>query len=98
MNRPDLNPLLSDRTRLLIMAALAAARREVDFVTLTESLGLTRGNLSVHARKLQGAGLLTIKKEFVQNKPRTSFCCTDKGRQEVKKYLKSVEGLLKEIG
>ena len=56
---------------------------------------MSRGNLSVHTRKLEKAGLIEIKKEFVELKSRTTFRITEKGRKEVKQYLEVVEGLLK---
>lgn len=98
MEKVTLNPLLSDRSRLLIMAALSSAAKGIDFTTLANSLELSRGNLSVHARKLEKAGFIAIKKEFIDLKPRTTFRITGKGRKEVKDYLKAVEGLFKDIG
>ena len=89
-----LNAALSDRVRLAIMAALATANEPVEFMTLLESLELTRGNLSAHAQKLEEAGLISVKKEFVGKKPRTSFSCTDQGRKEIQTYLAQIESVL----
>ncbi len=50
--------LLADRTRLVIMSALAAAEEPMPFMRLLDSLELTRGNLASHLRKLEEAGLL----------------------------------------
>ena len=88
------NGLLADRIRLAIMATLSASREAVDFTTLVTSLGVTRGNLSTHIQKLEEAGLVKVKKEFVGKKPRTSYFCTDKGLGEVRSYLQQVETLL----
>jgi DNA-binding HxlR family transcriptional regulator len=87
--------LLSDRVRLAIMATLAAMSEPVDFKTLLESLNLTKGNLASHVRKLEKGKLLTVTKEFVGRKPRTTYRCTELGLQEVMKYLEKVESILK---
>ncbi len=89
------NALLADRTRLAIMATLAASQDRVDFNALIASLGLTKGNLASHIRKLEEGGLLVVTKEFVDRKPRTSYQCTSKGVSEVRAYLEKVEALLK---
>ena len=52
-----------DRVRLGIISALAV-NEELSFVVLRELLGVTDGNLSVHARKLEDAGYVVIQKQF----------------------------------
>ena len=54
------HPLLSDRVRLAIMAALASEGSPVPFTDLAERLELTRGNLSAHIRKLEAEGLVLL--------------------------------------
>ena len=91
----NVNPLLADRSRLAIMASLALAGGPVDFNTLLEELDLTKGNLSSHMRKLEDAELVTVRKEFVGRKPRTTYVCTRKGKTEMRHYLSTIEALLK---
>jgi DNA-binding transcriptional ArsR family regulator len=91
----DLDPLLSDRTRLRIMAILSSAEEAMEFSAIVEALELTRGNLSSHMRKLEDEGYVKVQKEFVGRKPRTSFLCTSRGKKRVKEYLESIEQLLK---
>lgn len=91
----SVNPLLADRARLAIMANLSLAGGPVDFNTLLEELQLTKGNLSSHIRKLEEAELITVHKEFVDRKPRTSYVCTKKGKTEMRYYLSTIEALLK---
>lgn len=97
MTELELHPLLGERSRLLIMAALASATQPMEFMTLLASVGLTRGNLTVHLRKLEDAGLVSVKKAFVDRKPCTTYRCTEEGRTAVKEYLRSVEELLKKV-
>jgi DNA-binding transcriptional ArsR family regulator len=88
--------LLADRVRLTIMATLAATTEPIDFSALLDSLNLTKGNLSSHIQKLEEAGLIQVKKEFVGRKPRTTYLCSDLGRREVRNYLSKIERLLKQ--
>jgi len=91
----NVSPLLVDRVRLAIMANLAMAGGPVDFTTLQEELDLTKGNLSTHIRKLEDEELITVHKEFVGRKPRTSYACTAKGKLAMQQYLSTIEALLK---
>ena len=86
--------LLSDRVRLAIMAALASASEPLDFNTLLETLELTKGNLSSHMRKLEAGNFVEIRKEFVDRKPRTTYRCTDAGREALSEYLSTIEKIL----
>jgi len=92
----DVNPILVDRIRLAIMAHLAVAEGLVDFNTLLQELELTKGNLSTHMRKLEEAKLIKVTKEFVGRKPRTTYACTASGKTELKRYLATLESLLKD--
>ena len=91
----DVNPILIDRVRLAIMTHLAVTKGVVDFNTLLQELELSKGNLSTHMRKLEGAELIKVKKEFVGRKPRTTYSCTTSGKAELKRYLAMLETLLK---
>ena len=91
----NVNPLLVDRVRLAIMAHLALAGGPVEFNKLLEELELTKGNLATHLRKLEEAELITVHKEFVGRKPRTTYVCTARGKKEMRSYLGTIEALLK---
>lgn len=92
----QMHPLLSDRIRLAAMVTVASSPEPIDFNSLMSKLEVvTKGNLSVHLRKLEDAGLLQVTKEHVDRKPRTTFSCTKLGRAEIKKYLEQVEQVLR---
>jgi len=91
----SVNPVLVDRIRLTIMANLSMAGGAVDFNTLLEELGLTKGNLSTHLRKLEDAELISVKKGFIDRKPRTTYACTARGKREMHNYLATIEAFLK---
>lgn len=92
----DIHPLLSDRARLAIMVAVAGSRDEIDFNALLDALELTRGNLSTHLRRLEEGGLIEVNKSFVDRKPRTTYRCTESGREALNRYLQAVNEALKQ--
>src|SRR5688572_9174618 len=70
-----LDRLIHDRTRLAILAALAASEL-LSFNDLKSITGTTDGNLSVHARKLEEAGYVAYAKTFEGHIPRTDYRLT----------------------
>ena len=90
-----LNPLLTSRNRLMVMSALIAAPGGMDFMALLNTLSLTRGNLSAQLKKLEDGGMIEVKKEFIDRKPKSTHKCTSRGKKEVKAYLQTVERMLK---
>ena len=91
----NVNPMLVDRIRLSVMAYLSAADEPVSFNKILEELGLTKGNLSSHMRKLEDAELVDVQKQFVGRRPLTTYQCTDLGKKEMNNYLTTVESVLK---
>jgi len=65
-----------------------------DFTTLKARLQATDGNLSVHLRKLEEAGFVTVTKRFVGRKPLTEASMTDTGRKAFVAYLDAMAGLV----
>lgn len=92
----ELSKLLHQRARLAIMSTLVAREEGVDFNELLRDLQLTRGNLAVHVRKLEEAGLIDVDKHFVGRMPRTAYSLTEKGRHEFAEYLELLSGIVDE--
>lgn len=90
----SLDSLIHERVRLGIVSALAGQDR-VPFTELRDSLGITDGNLSAHARKLEEAGYLRSHKGFVGRTPRTEYELTDRGRTELARYLEHLEAIIR---
>jgi DNA-binding MarR family transcriptional regulator len=65
-----------------------------DFLFLKNQTGFTFGNLSSHLSKLEAAGYVKIKKEFVGKKPHTMVEVTKKGRNAFEKYRKQMKSIL----
>ena len=92
-----LDPLIHERVRLAILSALAASSEAsgLRFGELKELLGVTDGNLSVHARKLEEAGHLACHKYFEGRVPTTVFRLTARGRRALGRYLDHLEALIR---
>jgi len=61
---------------------------------LMNQTGLTRGNLSSHLSKLEDAGYIEIRKEFVERTPRTLLCLTEEGSKAFLEYRQSMKQVL----
>ena len=92
----EIDPLIHAPTRLKIMAFLSVVE-SADFTFLMNQTGLTRGNLSVNLRKLEEAGYVSIKKEFVDRIPRTLIRLTGEGRQAIQIYRDNMQIVLNEL-
>lgn len=90
----SLDRVIHERVRLGIVSALAGTPW-MSFVELKDALGITDGNLSVHARRLEEAGYLECKKGYADRVPRTEFRLTAKGRAALARYLDHMEALIR---
>lgn len=90
----ELDRLIHERVRLAIVSALAV-NEALTFNELKHLLGVTDGNLSVHARRLEEAGYVDCLKSFEGRLPRTQFRLTEVGRQALERYLAHMEGLIR---
>ncbi len=81
----ELDRLVHEPARLAILTVLAEAD-EVEFRFMEAVTGLTRGNLSSHASKLEEAGYITVEKAFRGRTPVTSYRMTDAGREALSTY------------
>ena len=88
-----LDDVIHGRVRLGVMAYLIGAG-SADFAAIKAHLATTDGNLSVHLRKLEEAGYVTITKAFKDRKPLTTVTLTDPGRDAFVKYLESMAKLV----
>lgn len=91
-----IDPIVHSPTRLKILAYLSIVE-SADFTFLMHQTGLTRGNLSVNLRKLEDAGYVIIKKEFVDRLPRTLVRLTGEGRTAIQVYRDNMQVVLNEL-
>jgi DNA-binding MarR family transcriptional regulator len=88
-----IDEVIHGRLRLGIMVYLADVEA-ADFTELKTVLEATQGNLSVHLKKLEEAGYVSIAKSFVNNKPLTRVSITSTGRTAFAAYLEALGGLI----
>jgi len=85
--------LIHERARLGIMSSLAGTGA-MTFGELKETLVMTDGNLSAHARVLEEAGYIRIVKTFAGRKPQTTMSLTAKGEKAFKEYVDYLERMV----
>ena len=88
--------LIHEPSRYLIMAYLFVVE-SADALFLQRQTGLTWGNLSSHLSRLEAAGYVVIKKEFLDKKPHTMLRLTDEGRTAFKLYRRNMKQALEEL-
>ena len=91
---PDLDRVIHERLRLGIVSALAV-NESLTFTDLKRIMNTTDGNLSVHARRLEEAGYVAMKKSFEGRVPRTEYRLTAEGRRALERYLYHMEALIR---
>ena len=90
-----IDDVIHGRLRLGVMAYLLSAQ-VADFNELKSRLATTDGNLSVHLRKLEGAGYVAIEKTYAGRKPLTRVTLTEAGRNAFIAYLDQLAALVEE--
>lgn len=99
---PEIHPIknidqaIHSPSRLMILAYLAATDC-VDFTFLLTQTRLTRGNLSTHISRLEDAGYVEVKKEFVDRVPRTLYKLTDDGRKAIHLYKENMLSVIDQL-
>jgi len=88
-----LDRCLHEPARLVLVANLSVVD-EADFLFLSRQTGLTAGNISFHMSKLEEAGYVDVRKEFVGKKPRTTYRLTDEGRSAFTQHRERLKELL----
>ena len=94
--RQEVDRLIHEPARYLIMATLYVVE-SADFLFLERQTGLTKGNLSSHLSKLEGAGYIRILKEFMNKKPHTMLALTKAGRNAFEDYRRNMKRMLNRL-
>jgi len=89
----EIDRVIHEPARLLLVATLSVVE-SADFLFLMNQTKLTRGNLSSHLSKLEAAGYVEIKKEFVEKIPRTLLRLTEEGRNAFLEYRQKMQQVL----
>lgn len=89
-----LEKIFHEPNRLAIMSALCASNSGLTFTELKDQCRLTDGNLNRHLKVLEEAGVIKVRKEFVDNKPRTTVLLSGKGLNRFNEYLAALSEVL----
>jgi len=92
----QIDKLVHEPARLMIMSYLYVTD-SVDAVFLIRQTGLTWGNLSAHLSRLETAGYIEIKKEFIGKKPHTMISLSDGGKSAFQAYRANMKQVLKDV-
>jgi DNA-binding HxlR family transcriptional regulator len=79
------------RTRII---AHLINTHECDYSTLKKTLELSDGHMTTHMRVLLKSEYVEMKKEFVKNKPKTTYSITQKGKQKFKEYVEDLKKII----
>lgn len=88
----ELDRIIHEPVRLRIMATLGGVAT-ADFKFLISTLGLSKGNLSSHVEKLEGAGYVHVKKSFKGKITYTEYALTPKGRKALQQHWLTLDKL-----
>jgi len=86
--------LLEHGVRLSIVALLARYD-EISFSRLKELLDQTDGNLGAQLRKLEDAGLISVRKEFRDRRPVSWYGITRRGRRTLRAHLDVLRAVIR---
>jgi len=92
-----LDRLIHEPARLLIVTILSSVA-SADFLYLQRETGLTKGNLSAHLSKLEGAGYIKIEKTFKGKFPLTVCKLSSAGKSALKAYRQQLQSFMEQTG
>jgi DNA-binding HxlR family transcriptional regulator len=92
-NPKQLDPVIHERVRLALVCTLSA-HESLSFSEIKRLLGLTDGNLSVHARRLEEVGYVEVRKTVEERVPRTEYRLTPGGRRALERYFQHLEAVI----
>ena len=88
----EVDRIIHEPARAAIMAVLMGVE-SADFKFILGMTQLTKGNLSIHAKKLQEAGYIRIEKSFQNNYPHTEYSITKNGKAAFRVYIEKLKWL-----
>jgi DNA-binding transcriptional ArsR family regulator len=92
----SLDRLFHEPNRLSIVSALSGAEGGLPFTELREACRLTDGNLNRHLKALEEAGVVRLRKAFVDGKPRTTVLLSRAGLDRFEQYLEVLGSVLRQ--
>ena len=91
----QLDRVIHEKGRLAIMSLLAASP-QLAFTEMRDTLNMTDGNITAHARTLQEAGYLSVTKAFDGGRPITTYSLTAQGKKAFTNYIDLLEQIVEQ--
>lgn len=91
-----IDTVIHERLRLAIVHALTI-HPSLTFTELKQRLGMTDGNLSVHARRLEEVGYIESHKTLLGRTSQTRYMLTAAGRRALDRYLDHLEAIVNTV-
>lgn len=85
--------IFDSTTRIQILASLSVC--DLKYTELKKICQVADGAMTNHTSKLSNTGYITVKKEFVNNHPQTTYSITDFGREELYNFIKILNDSVK---
>lgn len=92
-NYKSIDDLLHSRIRLAVISFLSGCE-ESDYTTIKNCVGASDGNITTHLRKLEDAGYVSMRKDFVGRKPITYYKISEKGKKAFIDYVENLKKFL----
>ncbi|MFX1399100.1 MAG: winged helix-turn-helix domain-containing protein [Promethearchaeota archaeon] len=87
---------MHEPVRLGIMTILVSLNK-ASFSYLKKELNLNDGNLFSHLKTLENSNYISVKKAFVDRKPRTTYKITEKGKKALLEHVKTLERIISKL-
>ncbi len=68
--------------------------KESDYTSLRDGLDLSDGHMSTHMKELVSNEYVEMEKSFVDNKPKTTYRVTSKGRKAFTNYVSVLKDII----
>ena len=91
----QLDRVIHEKGRLAIMSLLAASP-QLAFTEMRDTLNMTDGNITAHARTLQEAGYISVTKAFDGGRPITTYSLTPQGKKAFTNYIDLLEQIVEQ--
>ena len=91
----QLDRVIHEKGRLAIMSLLAASP-QLAFTEMRDTLNMTDGNITAHARTLQEAGYVSVTKAFDGGRPITTYSLTPQGKKAFTNYIDLLEQIVEQ--
>lgn len=88
-----LDTVVHGPVRLGVITALQV-EGPLDFTTLVKRFEIADGAMGVHLRKLEDAGYITTKRQFVGRRPKSTYRITTAGRRALGRYLETMQQII----